>query len=58
MLFSIIIVLFIPIFHFLYSFSLFEGLKVKVRQELSGWSEVELSDGNVGWMPSEQLEVI
>ncbi len=35
-----------------------EGLKVKVRQELSGWSEVELSDGNVGWMPSEQLEVI
>ena len=35
-----------------------EGLKVKVRQKLSGWSEVELSDGNVGWMPSEQLEVI
>ena len=35
-----------------------EGLKVKVRQELSGWTEVELSDGNVGWMPSAQLEVI
>ncbi|MBP5715993.1 MAG: tetratricopeptide repeat protein [Bacteroidales bacterium] len=34
------------------------GLKVRVRQELSGWSEVELSDGNVGWMPTEQLEVI
>lgn len=35
-----------------------EGLKVRVRQELSGWSEIELSDGNVGWMPSNQLAVI
>jgi len=34
------------------------GLKVRIRQELSGWSEVELSDGNVGWMPTEQLEAI
>lgn len=35
-----------------------EGLKVRIRQELSGWSEIELSDGNVGWMPTNQLEVI
>ncbi|MBQ0056391.1 MAG: tetratricopeptide repeat protein [Bacteroidales bacterium] len=35
-----------------------EGLKVRVRQQLSGWSEIELSDGNVGWMPSNMLEVI
>lgn len=35
-----------------------EGLKVRIRQELSGWSEIELSDGNVGWMPTSQLEVI
>lgn len=35
-----------------------EGLKVHIRQDLSGWSEVELSDGNVGWMPSAQLSVI
>ena len=35
-----------------------EGLKVRIRQELSGWSEVELSDGNVGWMPTSMLEVI
>lgn len=35
-----------------------EGLKVRIRQELSGWSEIELSDGNVGWMPTAQLEVI
>ncbi|MBR0036672.1 MAG: tetratricopeptide repeat protein [Bacteroidales bacterium] len=35
-----------------------EGLKVRIRQELSGWSEIELSDGNVGWMPTNMLEVI
>ncbi len=35
-----------------------EGLKVRIRQELSGWSEIELSDGNVGWMPSNMLEII
>lgn len=35
-----------------------EGLKVRIRQELSGWSEIELSDGNVGWMPTNQLETI
>ena len=35
-----------------------EGLKVRIRQELSGWSEIELSDGNVGWMPTNQLEAI
>lgn len=35
-----------------------EGLKVRVRQELSGWSEIELSDGNVGWMKNSELEII
>lgn len=35
-----------------------EGLKVRVRQQLSGWCEVELSDGNVGWMPADMLELI
>ncbi|MDO4497520.1 MAG: sulfite exporter TauE/SafE family protein, partial [Bacteroidales bacterium] len=35
-----------------------EGLKVRIRQDLSGWSEVELSDGNVGWMPTNQLAII
>lgn len=39
-------------------FTIHEGLKVRVRSTLSGWSEIELSDGNVGWMPSEGLEVI
>lgn len=35
-----------------------EGLKVRVRQELSGWSEIELSDGNIGWMKNSELEII
>lgn len=39
-------------------FTIHEGLKVRVRETLSGWSEIELSDGNVGWIPSEGLEVI
>lgn len=39
-------------------FTIHEGLKVRVRETLSGWSEIELSDGNVGWMPSDGLEVI
>ena len=39
-------------------FTIHEGLKVRVRSMLSGWSEIELSDGNVGWMPSDGLEVI
>lgn len=39
-------------------FSVHEGLKVRVRSTLSGWSEVELSDGKVGWLPSESIEII
>lgn len=39
-------------------FTIHEGLKVKVRSSLSGWSEVELSDGNVGWLPSASIEKI
>ena len=39
-------------------FTVHEGLKVKVLSTLSGWSEVELSDGNVGWVPSVTIEKI
>lgn len=39
-------------------FTIHEGLKVHVRSTLSGWSEIELSDGNVGWMSSDGLEII
>lgn len=39
-------------------FTVHEGLKVKVRSTLGDWSEVELSDGNVGWLPSVAIEKI
>lgn len=39
-------------------FTIHEGLKVRIRSTLSGWSEIELTDGQVGWMPSDGLEVI
>ena len=39
-------------------FTIHEGLKVKIRWSLNGWSEVELSDGNVGWLPSATFEKI
>jgi tetratricopeptide (TPR) repeat protein len=39
-------------------FTLHEGTKVKIRSTLGAWMEIELSDGNVGWMPAADLEVI
>ncbi len=37
---------------------LHEGTKVSVKSTLGEWSEVELEDGNVGWMPSKDIEKI
>ena len=39
-------------------FNLHEGAKVNVKQELSGWSEVSISDGRVGWLPTSDIENI
>ncbi len=39
-------------------FTLHEGTKVQIRSTLGAWMEIELSDGNVGWMPASDLEVI
>jgi hypothetical protein len=39
-------------------FTLHEGTKVQIRSTLGTWMEIELSDGNVGWMPASDLEVI
>lgn len=36
-------------------FVLHEGTKVFVRSTLGEWSEIELEDGNVGWMPSKDI---
>ncbi len=37
---------------------LHEGTKVTVTSTLGEWSEVELEDGNIGWMPSKDIEKI
>jgi hypothetical protein len=39
-------------------FVIHEGTKVVIRTTLSDWSEIELEDGNVGWMPSKDIEKI
>ena len=39
-------------------FVLHEGTNVTVKSTLGEWSEIELEDGNVGWMPSKDIEKI
>lgn len=39
-------------------FVIHEGTKVKIRSTLGGWSEIEIADGNVGWLPSSSIEKI
>ena len=39
-------------------FILHEGTKVKVLDEVSGFSDIELADGRRGWIPSGDIERI
>ena len=39
-------------------FVLHEGTKVKVIDSVGGWSNIELSDGRQGWVPSSDVETI
>ena len=39
-------------------FILHEGTKVTIKSTLGEWSEIQLEDGNVGWMPSKEIEKI
>lgn len=40
-------------------FILHEGCKVEVKDNsMRNWKEIRLSDGNVGWIPAEAIEVI
>ncbi|MEG1543598.1 MAG: tetratricopeptide repeat protein [Tannerellaceae bacterium] len=39
-------------------FILHEGTKVFVKSTLGDWSEIELEDGNIGWMPTKNIEKI
>ncbi|MEN8193478.1 MAG: tetratricopeptide repeat protein [Bacteroidota bacterium] len=39
-------------------FVIHEGLKVAVTNQFGEWVEIELFDGNVGWLPKGTLEII
>lgn len=39
-------------------FVLHDGTKVKVKSKVGDWYEIELADGNIGWIPSAKLEII
>lgn len=39
-------------------FLLHEGTKVKIKSKLNGWIEIQIADGNVGWIPENALEII
>ncbi len=39
-------------------FVLHEGTKVTIRDDISGWTEVELPDGNAGFIPTTSIEKI
>jgi len=39
-------------------FILHEGTKVFIKSTLGDWKEIETEEGNVGWMPSKDMEII
>ena len=39
-------------------FPIHEGLKVKILDKIGDWSKIELSNKEVGWIPSSGLEII
>jgi hypothetical protein len=39
-------------------FILHEGTKVFIKSVLGEWNEIELEDGNVGWLPTKDVELI
>ena len=39
-------------------FLIHEGLKVEIKDQLGSWKEIELADGNQGWLPASSLEKI
>ena len=39
-------------------FILHEGTRVKILDNVSGYSNIELADGRQGWIPAKDIEVI
>lgn len=40
------------------AFVIHEGIKFKIEDELNNWVKIKLSDGKVGWLPSNTFEII
>ena len=39
-------------------FVIYEGVKIHIKRTLNDWCEIELEDGNVGWIPLSMVERI
>ena len=39
-------------------FVIHEGLKIAVQEEFGDWYKIKLSDGKIGWLPKNSLELI
>ncbi len=39
-------------------FRIHEGLKIKIREQLGEWTEIEIPDGRVGWVPADSYRKI
>jgi SH3-like domain-containing protein len=39
-------------------FVVHEGLVVRITDRIGDWYRIRLTDGNVGWVPSESIEGI
>ncbi|MDR1200945.1 MAG: tetratricopeptide repeat protein [Tannerellaceae bacterium] len=39
-------------------FILHEGTRAFIKSSLGNWKEIELEDGNVGWLPGKDIEII
>jgi tetratricopeptide (TPR) repeat protein len=39
-------------------FILHEGAKVKLKNKIGNWNEIETADGNIGWIKSDEIAVI
>ena len=40
------------------AFVIHEGIKFKIEDEVNNWVKIKLSDGKIGWVPSNTFEVI
>ena len=39
-------------------FVLHEGTKVQIKSQLGDWFEIIIADGNIGWIPKKDIEII